>query len=130
MEAAKMHEFFVELVIGLRLCKFLLAHSTKCSIKEETKVSLPAYPPIAYVGRTVFIIVTAIIFIIALLAYLRLRAKKTLLLTVGFSLFFIHGVLAVVELFVFSFNMRFTEGWHLLLDSVALLFILVGALKD
>jgi len=93
-------------------------------------VSLIVYPPIAYVGRTVFIIVTAIIFIIALLAYLRLRTRKSLLLTTGVGLFFVHGVLGVVELFLLIFNHNFTEGWHLLLDAVALIFILVGTLKD
>ncbi len=96
----------------------------------ELQVSLHVYPPIAYIGRTVFIIVTAIIFIIALLAYLRLRTRKSLLLTTGFGLFFAHGVLGVVELFVLVFNVDFTEGWHLLLDAVALTFILAGTLKD
>jgi hypothetical protein len=70
------------------------------------------------------------IFAIALIAYVRLRNRKTLLLTVGFGLFFTHGVLSVAELFIFSLNMDFTEGGHLLLDSAALLFILIGALRD
>lgn len=102
-----------------------LAEGANMSVNQ-----LPPLPPIAYVGRIVFVIVTAIIFAIALLAYIRLRNRKTLLLTVGFGLFFSHGVLAIAELFIFSLNMSFTESWHLLLDSVALLFILVGALKD
>jgi len=96
----------------------------------ESQVSLPVYPPIAYVGRTVFIIVTTIIFIIALLAYLRLRSRKSLLLTTGFGLFFVHGMLGILELFVLAFNHDFTEGMHLLLDAVALTFILIGTLKD
>jgi hypothetical protein len=91
---------------------------------------LPPLPPIAYVGRIVFVIVTAIIFAIALMAYIRLRNRKTLLLSIGFGLFFSHGVLSIAELFLFTFNIDFTEGWHLLLDSAALMFILVGALKD
>lgn len=93
-------------------------------------MSLPVYSPIAYIGRIVFIIVATIIFIIALLAYLRLRNRKTLLLTVGFGLFFIHGVLSIIELLVFSFNIGFTEGYHLLMDAVALSCILIGALRN
>jgi hypothetical protein len=87
-------------------------------------------PLIAYVGRIVFLIVTTIIFVIALLAYVRIRKTKTLLLSVGFGLFFIHAILAVAELLSSDFNMQFTTGYHLLIDSIALLCILVGALKD
>ena len=93
-------------------------------------MSLHVYPPIAYIGRIVFIVVTTIIFIIALLAYLRLRTRKSLLLTAGFGLFFVHGIIGITELLVLSFNSEFTEGWHLLVDAVALIFILVGTLKD
>lgn len=91
---------------------------------------LQAFPPIAYIGRIVFIIVATTIFIIALLAYIRLRNKKTLLLTVGFGLFVTHAILAITELFFSGFNATFTTGYHLLLDSVALSFILVGALRN
>jgi hypothetical protein len=87
-------------------------------------------PLIAYVGRIVFLIVTTIIFAIALLAYIRVRRTKTLLLSVGFGLFFIHALLAITELLSPDFNSEFTTGYHLLLDSIALLCILVGALKD
>jgi uncharacterized membrane protein len=93
-------------------------------------MALPVYPPMAYIGRIVFIMVATIIFIIALLAYLRLRNRKMLLLTVGFGLFLIHGALSIIELLVFSFNIEFTEGYHLLIDAVALLCILVGALRN
>ncbi len=101
------------------------------NLKEREKtVSLNVYPPIAYIGRTVFIIVAAIIFVVALLAYIRTRNRKTLWLTVGFGLFFLHGILSILELLVFAFNVDFSEGYHLLLDSIALLFILVGALRN
>ncbi len=93
-------------------------------------LALQTLPLIAYIGRTVFIIVATTIFIISLLAYLRLRNKKTLLLSVGFGLFVVHAILAITELFVSSFNANFTTGYHLLLDSVALSFILVGALRN
>ncbi len=87
-------------------------------------------PIIAYIARITFIIVTTVIFVVALITFLRLRKKKTLLLTVGFGLLFAHGLLSIPELLVPSYNVQFTDSWHLLLDAVALLFILFGALKD
>jgi hypothetical protein len=87
-------------------------------------------PPIAYFGRIVFLIVTTIIFAVALLAYVRVRKTKTLLLSVGFGLFFLHALLSITELLSRSFDLEFTTGYHLLIDSIALLCILVGALKD
>jgi len=93
-------------------------------------MSLHVYPPIAYIGRTVFIVVTTIIFIIALIAFLRLRTRKALLLTTGFGLFFAHGIIGIIEMLVLSFNLEFTEGWHLLVDAIALVLILAGTLKD
>ncbi len=93
-------------------------------------MTVTVLPPIAYIGRIVFLIVATTIFIIALLAYLRLRNKKTLLLSIGFGLFFTHAILAITELFVASFNAEFTTGYHLLIDSAALAFVLVGALRN
>jgi hypothetical protein len=87
-------------------------------------------PAIAFLARIVFIVVTTVIFSIALLTFSRLRNKKTLLLTVGFGLFFAHGLLSIPELLSSTYNKEFTDSWHLLLDAIALLFILYGALKD
>ncbi len=99
-------------------------------VERGIHLSVHVLPPIAYVGRVVFLIVTTIIFVIALLAYLRLRNRKTLLLGVGFGLFFAHGLIGIAELLSSTFNYDFTEGWHLLLDAAALLVILIGTLKD
>lgn len=85
---------------------------------------------IAAVARLAFVIVTTIIFLIALLSYSRLRNRKMLLLTIGFGLFFVHGLISIPELFSIVYNKDFTDSLHLLMDSVALLFILLGALKD
>jgi hypothetical protein len=81
-------------------------------------------------SRVVFVIITIVIFAIALLTYSRLRKKKTLFLTVGFGLFFIHGLISIPEIINNTYNMEFTDSLHLLIDAVALLFLLLGVLQD
>ncbi len=87
-------------------------------------------PIIAYIARTAFVVVTTVTFAIALLAFSRVRKQKTALLAAGFGLFFVHGLLSIPELFSPSYNIDFTDSWHLLLDAFAILLILVGAMKD
>ena len=82
------------------------------------------------VGRLVFLAVTTPLFAIALLAYLRLRNRKTLLLTTGFGLFFFHAVISIPELFLLNYDVALNEGWHLLIDSIALILIFLGVLKE
>jgi hypothetical protein len=82
------------------------------------------------IARVVFVIVTTVIFGIALLTFSRLRNKKTLFLTVGFGLFFIHGLISIPEIISSTYNMEFTDSLHLLIDAIALLFLLIGVLQD
>jgi hypothetical protein len=91
---------------------------------------LEILPIIAYIARIAFIAVTTVTFSVALLTLSRLRNKKTILLTVGFGLFFAHGLISIPELFNRIYNLDFTDSWHLLLDAMAILFILIGTLKD
>ena len=81
-------------------------------------------------ARVIFVIVTTFVFAVSLLTYKRLRNKKTLLLTVGFGLFFVHGLISIPELFINIYNVDFTDSVHLLIDAAALLFLLIGVLKD
>ena len=82
------------------------------------------------IARIVFVIVTTVIFGIALLTFSRLRNRKTLLLTVGFGLFFIHGLISIPEIFNNTYNVGFTDSLHLLIDAIALLFLIFGVLRD
>jgi len=82
------------------------------------------------IARIIFVIVTTITFAIALLSYSRFRNKKTTLLTIGFALFFVHGLISIPELFLPGYDTMFTDTLHLLLDAIAILFILAGTLKD
>jgi uncharacterized membrane protein YhfC len=81
-------------------------------------------------SRVIFVIITTVVFAISLLTYKRLRNKKTLLLTVGFGLFFVHGLISIPEIFNQTYNLDFTDSLHLLIDAIALLIILLGVLQD
>ena len=81
-------------------------------------------------ARAIFVVVTTIVFSFSLLTFSRLRNKKTLLLTVGFGLFFVHGLISIPEIFNPTYNLDFTDSLHLLIDAAALLFILIGVLQD
>jgi|GEM_PF-1724776 hypothetical protein len=81
-------------------------------------------------ARVIFVIVTTFVFAVSLLTYKRLRNKKTLLLTVGFGLFFVHGLISIPEIYNQAYNLGFTDSLHLLIDAVAILFILLGVLQD
>lgn len=82
------------------------------------------------IARIMFITVTTITFAIALLSYSRFRNRKTALLTVGFGLFFVHGMISIPELFNQTYNILFTENLHLVIDAIAVLFLLVGTLTE
>ncbi len=82
------------------------------------------------IARIIFVIVTTVTFAIALSTFFRFRSKKSALLTTGFAIFFIHGLISIPELFFPDYHVIFTDTLHLLLDAIAILFILAGTLKD
>ncbi|MGA2387041.1 MAG: hypothetical protein ABSG33_10975 [Candidatus Bathyarchaeia archaeon] len=84
----------------------------------------------AAIVRIVFVTVTTITFVIALLSFKNFRTPKTILLTIGFGLFFVHGIISIPELYNNAYNTAFTENIHLLIDAIAVLFLLLGTLKD
>lgn len=73
---------------------------------------------------------TTLLFGIVLLAYLRLRSRKMLLISVGFGVFFVHALITIPELFSDAYRLVLDENMHLLIHFVALIFILLGTLKD
>jgi hypothetical protein len=77
--------------------------------------------------RVGLVVATTFLFAIVFAAYLRLRNRKLLFISVGFGIFFTHGIITIPELFI---NFNITENMHLLIHLVALSFILVGTLKD
>ena len=78
--------------------------------------------------RAVLVIATAFLFAIVLTAYLRLKNRKLLFISIGFGIFFFHALIYLPELFASGFVV--SENAHLLIHLVALIFIAVGILKD
>ena len=77
--------------------------------------------------RIALVVATALLFTIIFAAYLRVRNRKLLFISVGFGIFFAHGIITIPELFL---NFMITEDMHLLIHLIALAFILFGTLKD
>jgi len=78
--------------------------------------------------RISLIIATGILFTIVFVAYLRLKNRKLLFLSTGFGIFFVHALIYIPELFGPTYTIG--ENAHLIIHLVALLFILLGTLKD
>jgi hypothetical protein len=81
------------------------------------------------VVRVGLVIATTVLFSIIFAAYLRLRNRKLLLISVGFGVFFVHAIITIPELF-FGIGYMIDENTHLLIHLVGLFFILIGILKD
>jgi hypothetical protein len=85
---------------------------------------------IAIIVRLALVLPTAFLFITVFLAYLRLKNSKMLLLSVGFGIFFVHALISVPELFSEAYDIDLNESMHLLINLIALIFILLGVLRD
>ncbi len=79
--------------------------------------------------RVGLVIATAVLFSIIFAAYLRLRNRKLLLISIGFGVFFVHAIITLPELF-FNIGYMIDENTHLLIHLIGLFFILIGILKD
>ena len=88
-----------------------------------------AFELLDVVIRMGLVIATAVLFSIIFAAYLRLRNRKLLFISVGFGVFFVHAILTIPELFLGS-GFMLDENMHLVIHLVGLFFILVGILKD
>lgn len=82
---------------------------------------------IVRVGLT---LATAFLFGIVFLAYLRLKNRKMLLISVGFGIFMAHALITIPELIDEAYQVALDENVHLLIHLIALIFILLGILKD
>jgi hypothetical protein len=80
--------------------------------------------------RVGLVLATTLLFSIVFLAYLRLKNRKMLLISIGFGIFWVHALLTIPELFSEVYAIDFGENVHLLIHMIALVFILVGILKD
>jgi len=79
------------------------------------------------VTRSLLILATGFLFGIIFVAYLRVKSRKLLLISTGFFIFFVQYIATIPELY---YNFTVDENLHLVLHLIALVFILVGILKD
>ena len=77
--------------------------------------------------RLLLVIATGFLFGLVFAAYLRVRSRKLLFISIGFLIFFAQYIATLPELY---FNFIIDENLHLSLHLVALIFILIGILKD
>jgi len=73
---------------------------------------------------------TTFLFAIVFLAYLRLKNRKMLLISVGFGIFWVHALITIPEIISDAYHIALDENMHLLIHFVALIFVLLGILKD
>jgi hypothetical protein len=73
---------------------------------------------------------TSFLFGAVFLGYWRTRSLKMLLVSMGFAVFFVHALITIPELFSDAYQIVMSENVHLLIHLIALLFIVVGILKD
>ncbi len=78
--------------------------------------------------RIILVIATGILFTLVFVAYLRLKNRKLLSLSVGFGIFFAHALVYIPELFGPTYLID--ENTHLVIHLVALIFIILSTLKD
>ena len=76
------------------------------------------------------LIITIFLFLIVFLAYLRMRNKKMLFISLGFGTIFVGAFLHLLEIIFESVNFMITENILLLFQLIVLLFITIGILKD
>jgi hypothetical protein len=74
--------------------------------------------------------ITIFLFLIVLVAYLRLRNKKMLFISLGFGTIFVGAVLHLLEIIFESINFMITENILLLFQLIGLFLIAIGVLKD
>jgi lipopolysaccharide export LptBFGC system permease protein LptF len=73
---------------------------------------------------------TGFLFVIILLAYLRIRSKRLLLIAAGFAVFFLHALLYMPEIMFQSITLGFSDDLHIALNLVALLLIALGIIRE
>jgi hypothetical protein len=80
--------------------------------------------------RVGLIIATAFLFCVVFLAYLRMKNRKMLLISLGFATFFVNALFHIPALINEDYGAIFSENVFLLIHLIGLIFITIGILKD
>ncbi len=87
-----------------------------------------SFSVIDLVIRIILVTVAAILFGVIVLTYNRIRNRKLLFISIGFGILLVHSLITVPELLlntvVINVNLDIT------LDTITLVFVLIGILKD
>jgi len=81
-------------------------------------------------ARVGLVLATGFLFGIIFLAYRRLKNRRMLLISAGFGVFFMHGLISLPELVNDAWAIALNEEMHLFIPLVGLVFILLGILQD
>jgi hypothetical protein len=76
------------------------------------------------------IVATSVLFAIVLLAYMRMRNRRMLFISLGFGTLFLGAILRLPQIFIEESHFIITENVLLLLQLIGLVFIAIGVLKD
>jgi len=80
--------------------------------------------------RVGLIAATAFLFSVVFLAYLRIKNRKMLFISLGFGTFLVNALIHIPELISKDFSVMFSENIFLLIEFIGLLFITIGLLKE
>ena len=80
--------------------------------------------------RVGLVAATVFLFSVVFLAYLRMKNRKMLFISLGFGTFLVNALIHVPELISEDYSVMFSENVFLLIDLIGLLFIAIGLLKE
>ena len=80
--------------------------------------------------RVGLVAATVFLFSVVFLAYLRMKNRKMLFISLGFGTFLVNALIHVPELISKDYGVMFSENAFLLIDLIGLLFIAIGLLKE
>jgi hypothetical protein len=80
--------------------------------------------------RAGLIVATAFLFGVVFLAYLRMKNRKMLFISLGFAAFLVNALLHIPELINENYTRMLPEKVFLFIDLVGLILIVIGILKD
>lgn len=80
--------------------------------------------------RVGLVAATVFLFSVVFIAYLRMKNRKMLFISLGFGTFLVNALIHVPELISEDYSVMFSENVFLLIDLIGLIFIAIGLLKE
>ena len=80
--------------------------------------------------RIALIVATGFLFLIVLVAYVRMRSTRLLLITAGFAEFFVNALLYMPEIIDQSISLVLSDNLHIAFNLIALVLIAIGIVSE